>query len=222
MKKLLSTILFLLMFLNAVIADAPASSEPVVIFSGTGNQVPAQVLEQLLQENADAVAIQITKWTPSVSNGVSTYDFIGPPVWYYISLTKSVTQRATTLDDRYIISCAKGVTKTLTTTFSHTVHSEISFSGSIGGEGYPLATTTELGIDGSNTVTIATTVQYTGPSEDSEANSREFRVRWYGDIGTWSGVLKYVASDETVVVTGNWIGVVGAVEYSIDRFITPE
>lgn len=222
MKRSALLILFVFMFSAVAIADASASSGPTITLSGTGQNVPAQVIEQLVKDNPDAVSIRITKWTPSSSAVVSTRDFVGPPAWYYISTTKSVTQSNVTLDDRHIISCAKGVTKTLTATFSHTVNSEISLSASIGGEGIPAAAAADLGIASSSTVTITTTVSYSGPPEDSEANSREFRVRWYGDSGNWSGTLQHVVSGETASASGTWTGVVGSVEYAVDRFITPE
>ncbi len=222
-------IVFLIIFLlsiGIVSADTSTSTGPIITLSGTGRNVPAAVIAQLVQDYPNAGAIHITKWSPAEQNTTdvaNTNDFVPSPwILSVSSLSTSTLNTDVTLDDKHIISCAKGVTKTLTTTFNHTISSSVSLSTSIGNDLLPIATAFQLGVDNSENVTISTTVVYNGPPEESEYNSREFRVRWYGDTGIWTGsVHSRLNYSITETIAGTWTMPVGSTEYAVDRFITP-
>ena len=79
MKKTALMILLVLTFSAVVIADTLATSTPPITLTGTGQNVPVQVAEQLVNDYPDAVSIHITNWTPASATVVSTHEFVGPP-----------------------------------------------------------------------------------------------------------------------------------------------
>jgi len=78
MKKTAVMVLLVLMFTAVVIADTLTSSTPTITLTGTGQNVPVQVVEQLVNDYPDAVSIHITNWTPASATVVSTHEFVGP------------------------------------------------------------------------------------------------------------------------------------------------
>lgn len=227
MKKTLSILLLIMVCIVSIpaFADTSKDSEPTVILSGSGVYVPPEVIAQLLRENPDAESIVVTAWhAKALPPQVDTRSMAtsGVDYWVYESYTKNTAQTNAILKDLHVITCATGVQKTLSSTFTETFSSSVTLSSSFGDEDIPVASASQLGIEGSVTVEISQTAVFTGPPADkTNVNSREYRVQWYGNIGSWSGVVRNITTNETKNVYGNWTEYVGATEYYIDRYIEP-
>lgn len=76
--------------------------------------------------------------------------------------------------DKFVISVAKGSTKTLTSTWSYKISGAFEGSYSLFDA---MEVTAKLG--GSVTRTYTTSHKFSGPAESSKYNSREFRVKFY-------------------------------------------
>ncbi len=77
--------------------------------------------------------------------------------------------------DRFMASCAKGETKTVTSTISASL--EPSYSGTaLGG----------VSLKSTITYSISTGTQLVGPPESSTNNCREYRCKFYENRGTWA------------------------------------
>lgn len=129
---------------------------------------------------------------------------------FRIETSKSYTGSNKVLADKFVISVAKGQTTTLSRTFTHSV--ELSISGSY----YSLV---DLGLKQTVTATYSTTHQFSGPTTGSY-NSREFRVKFYGDTGKYT--QKKVRIDNGSVTgtkTGTFTEPKKYAMYSIDKNI---
>ena len=226
MKRLFVTLLFILSCcFTLTYASATSSDGPNIVLSDTGIFVPVDIIKQLQRDFPDAHTIRITGWhTYSTPPQVDIVTRASYPQghWVYDSYTKNTAQSNATLKDLHIITCATGVQKTLSAAFSQTYSSEVTLSASFQDSGYPVLGSASLGIERSVSVQISQTSIYSGPpAELTDVNSREYRVRWYGNIGGWSGVIRHTVMGLTENVYGSWVEYVGAAEYYIDRYVNP-
>lgn len=93
----------------------------------------------------------------------------------------------------FLISVAKGATVTLAKKFSQTVNLTVT-------AGTPYL---KGALGSSVTATYSTTYKFTGPSESSSYNSREFRVRFYMQKICWTQKPSGGQEDETHSGTAN-------------------
>lgn len=95
-----------------------------------------------------------------------------PPVKNYTSYNNFQS-------DRFMASCARGETKTITQKIDASLSSNISGDTPVG----------SLGITSSITYTITVGTVLTGPSESSSYNTREYRCKFYQNKGNWGQVV---------------------------------
>lgn len=120
--------------------------------------------------------------------------------------------------DEFKFSVAKGETVTLSTKYTG------SLTGSFSGTVYNAA---DLGVNFTISCTYEKGTQYSGPSEDSIYNSREFRMKFYHNAGSYTqsrlATTYYYMnpmSSETQTVTGTFTEPTKYLSYSIDKKIS--
>lgn len=127
-------------------------------------------------------------------------DYVEDPVISYTS--KNVFE-----SDRFVDSCAKGETKTVK--YELTESLKLDYSGDLYGS---------LGLKGSITYVIEKGKELVGPPEGSLYNTREFRVKFYENKGTWSQKT-HLHDGRVFTETGTFTEPNRYVSYSIDRVI---
>jgi len=202
MKKFISLFLSLTFILSVMVIPAYAESDKVmkvkssegrevnfIIKADIKNQIKNEMLKELADENPDTSNITIFAFgsaeTPAIDPRNSTAksdsikevspSLIGETWW--TPAIKTYTAYSVLESDRFMASCARGETKTVTSTltaglspgYSGTALGGVSLNGSI-----------------SYSITVGTTL--TGPPEGSSYNSREYRCKFYENRGTWAQV----------------------------------
>ncbi|GEM_PF-3746284 len=100
------------------------------------------------------------------------YDDYGYTDYYYNKTGSSRTQY--TKADKFVISCAKGQTVQLSSTWSYTIAASVS--GTTG--------CFTAGLSASITAQYSTSITFSGPPESSSCNTREFRCKFIEYRGT--------------------------------------
>jgi hypothetical protein len=108
--------------------------------------------------------------------------------------------------DRFMASCAKGETKEIKRAITESLSSSISGDNFIG--------SFEIGADITCTIEVGHIL--VGPPEDSRNNTREFRVSFYENRGTWSQKI-YLKDGREFTKTGDFTEPDSYESYSIDK-----
>lgn len=201
LKKVFSVILCLSIIFTSFSASSFASTANDQIFKVTaannrvvtfkisseltkeiGQERLRSIMNDLANENTDTSSITILNFGLAKPNQISStknsaqysktalagYTTIGPVVKTYA--TRNVLE-----SDRFMASCAKGQTKTVTTTITSSLSSTYS--------NIPVGTGLELNGTISSSISVGTTL--TGPPEGSPYNTREYRTKFYQNTGDW-------------------------------------
>ena len=192
------------------------------IKAGLKAQITEEMLKDLANENPDTTDITIldigyaapvtieSKSSTTESGSIdakttgdtvalSLVTIIGPVV-------KGYTATNVLESDRFMASCARGETKTVTTTI--TVSLSPSYTGApLGG----------LTLNGSISYSITQGSQLVGPPEGSTYNTREFRCKFYENRGNWSQFN--IILGFPVPLSGTFKEPNHYVSYSIDRTV---
>lgn len=129
------------------------------------------------------------------------YDLIINCTTYYTRTSESFVR------DDFIISVAKGATKSLTSTWSSTISSSVS------GTAYA---SVSAGLTSSITCSHSKTETWSGPPESSSYNCREYRVKFYRYNGTWLQEATGWPSGHTSYYNGTFTEPSRYLEYSRD------
>lgn len=129
----------------------------------------------MIEENPDAGRITIIEYSDEKreSDGVRPMSVRG-----YSDVKKTWSEYGVEVEDVFVTSVAKGQTKTLGTTWSHTLNCDIT--GGID--------QVSLGIKASITKSYSVTDQFQGPPETGTNNSREYRVKFYENRGSYTAL----------------------------------
>lgn len=193
MKKLICSIVAMTMILTTVFATTAfagsnkvmkvkADDGRVVNFTvKTGLSPEISELKALANENSDTTSITITGMgfapiTASnyIANGAVSVTALPIQVPVPGTLVKKQTFGNVLRVDKFMASCARGETKTMTSTVTASLASE--YTGVVSG----------LKLNGTISYQITKGTQLVGPPEGSSYNTREFRCKFYENKGTWS------------------------------------
>lgn len=213
MKKIRACLAFLfslLFILQTVPASAMDSVMPCNQDSGYANvfigpeakDVPQEVIDDLVAENGEDSVITIWKYEEATPEPM-------PRATMFFLESKTVTESKALEGDYFIISVAKGSKKTLSKKFSKTLSASCSES----------VAKASLSLGSSITAEYSTTYEFSGPPENSTSNSREFRVKFYEDRGTFTGILDFELM-HSERVSGTWTSPHSYTEYSIDKKVS--
>lgn len=208
--------LLISLLLSIVVSSTVHAVEnPRVVISDSAASIPPKVVQNILASHPDAEVITITGWHETApENGI----MICGTDW--VNLSATTTQTNVALNTYFVISVARGASTTLTAEFNKTRSSSTSIDFTNGVSGIAPPFPVKIGRSRTVTARILVTRVFSGPSESSEYNSRSFYVRFYGDMGTWSGTaVNTVNPAARVPCSGSWTMPTSYAEYSIDSLI---
>lgn len=162
---------------------------------------PQEVIDEIVKENPNTLI--------TISNYVDSKPAPTPRLVMGIYITSKKTTATNVVDkDLFVISVAKGSEKSLSTEWKESVSASASHSGA----------KSALGLNGTLTKKYSKTEKFKGPPENSKYNSREYRVKFYVNKGTYSG---YYETDmgRGPKVSGTFVDPVRYAEYSIDKTV---
>lgn len=172
-------------------------------------EIPENILEELQNEYPDAVQITIYGYyevpEPTVPEIVPQY------VNKISKVNKTTTQYNVMTKNEFIISVAKGQTIQLSSTTTFSLEANVSGKASVA----------DLGLKSSISQTFTTSMTWTGPEANSTANSREYRIKFYENQGTYTAVRQFgptgMGFEE---ISGTWSEPVKYLQYSIDHRVS--
>lgn len=186
-----TTLLMMLFSISTYAAPASVSIEPNAV------NVPQNLVQELAAEYPDA-HITITGYKEAAPA-------ISPRLWWFVLTEKKTTQYDALAKDSFVISVARGATKTLSKTWTGSLSPSCSYKNA----------EASLSLNATITRTYSKSETFNGPSEDSSYNSREFRVKFYEDRGTFKG--EYVSDvGDSQPKSGTWKSPTKFLEYSVD------
>ncbi|MDR2021924.1 MAG: hypothetical protein LBQ71_01430 [Hungatella sp.] len=192
LSTFLTTALMMLFSISAYAAQASVSIEPNAV------NVPQDLVQELAAEYPDA-HITITGYKEADPA-------ITPRIWWFDLTEKKTTQSDVEAKDSFVISVARGGTKTLSKTWTGSLSPTCSYKNA----------QNSLSLNATITRTYSKTEKFEGPSNSSSYNSREFRVKFYEDRGTFKG--QYVSdAGDSQQKSGTWKSPTKFLEYSVDR-----
>lgn len=216
MKKIFCLFCIMTLLFTSIVV-AVADSFPIVTIDPCVSGIPGWVIEDICHSHPDAKEIHITGW----HNVLQSPNTVQPAAygWTYRDIVVTKTTSDALLGDYFIISVARGAEKTLSSTWTKTISSSLQVTSSSSSDS-PVPSTNTLGISASVTTSYTTTLLFRGPAESSPYNSRQYRVKFYGDKGTWSATAIWeVNIARRVQLTGTWIKPTYYLEYSIDQLV---
>lgn len=170
----------------------------VVIEEGASN-MPQEYIDQIANENPNTKII--------ISNYVTAPPEISPRLIMGAEITsKSITRSRYISKNVFITSVAKGSKLTLGTKFTASLSASVTHKQA----------KTALGLNSKITLTISATKSFSGPPESSQYNSREYRVKFYAEDGTYKG---YYITDmgRGSSISGSFTNPLDYAEYSVDK-----
>lgn len=214
-----ATLLTLLVSLSLLFPVATYASKqeqsplPEVVIESSAQAIPLQAIEDIMNDHPDAAVITIHEWhepQPAVGSFVNPNSF--PIIIYQFKITeKKVINANTVYADHFVISAAKGQTVRLTSTWTKELAASVSGEG--GGA---------LSLNATVSKTYTKQDEFVGPPESSANNTREYRVRFYADTGTYKG-YKYPGAQDfpemRTYFSGTFVNPLRFASYSIDRKI---
>lgn len=172
-----------------------------VIIEAPASNMPQDYIEQIAKENPNTQVI--------ISNFVDAAPAIQPRLVMGVQITeKKITKSSYVIKDAFVISVAKGSKVTLSQTWSESVSASVTHAEA----------RTALKLNGTITKTYTKTQSFTGPPESSSYNSREYRVKFYVEDGTYKG---YYITDmgRGPSISGSFRNPLKYAEYSINKRI---
>lgn len=170
-------------------------------------------------ELSDASVSQETEEDVRVYTSTWTEDNAQPMARAWYNITHDVTtflfpRGEVEYADRFIESAAKGEKVCLKETYSYTLSAGISASASI-----PDAGEITGNLNGSINHVIEKGTEFSGPSEDSQYNSREYRCKYYINKGLYQShwVNRFTGKED--VFCGEYYEPSRYARYSIDSYI---
>ncbi|MGN1070690.1 MAG: hypothetical protein ACI4P5_09745 [Candidatus Fimadaptatus sp.] len=121
-------------------------------------------------------------------------------------VSKTTTKTRAVAQDNFIISVAKG--QTITLGKEKTFNLKCTVTGK--------SSAAQLGLEGNLSVKYSASSTWVGPSESSEYNSREFRVKMYENQGRYTGYQRIGGVRVGDLQSGTWTEPAGYAQYSID------
>ncbi len=192
LSTFLSTALMMLFSISAYAEQASVSVEPNAV------NVPQELVQELVAEYPDT-HITITGYKEAVLAPT-------PNLWWFDLTEKNTTQQDVMAKDSFVISVARGATKTLSKTWTGSLSPSCSYKNA----------QSSLSLNGTITRTYSKSETFDGPSEGSSYNTREFRVKFYEDRGTFKG--QYVSdAGDSQKKSGTWKSPTRFLEYSVDH-----
>lgn len=172
MKRLVALIM-VLVAINTVMV-APAMADEGVTIESTASDIPQELVREIIEANP-GYNITIYEWGTNEEReeNVDKNSIVIGMVGFKV-VSKTTTRSNVTVSDKFIISVAKGQTIKLSKkkTFSH--------KGSISGK----AKAKDLGLELTMTKEYSTEGSWSGPPEESQYNSGEYRIKFFEDQGT--------------------------------------
>lgn len=173
----------------------------IVVVENGAIDIPKNMVDEVARENPNT--------TVTFSNYIEAEPAITPRIVFGITITSKTITASNYIDkDVFVVSVAKGATISLTEKWSASLAAEATHSDAKEG----------LKLNGTITKEYSKTQTFSGPPESSQYNSREFRVRFYADKGTYEG---YYETDmgRGPSVSGSFKNPLRYAEYTIDRLI---
>lgn len=158
-------------------------------------------------KNGDVISIEKVVTFSDQESAVSPNFVIIPPIQLYRYTTnKSKTGGEYVKKNVFVASVSKGQTKTIEQKITATLKTTISGTYYV-----------DLGLDASITVEVKKGETRTGPPENSEYNSREYRIKFFAQNYKWTQNKYYMATGEFVSQTSGTASVpTKYAEYCID------
>lgn len=214
MKKIVSLVMSVAMclalFPTAYAIENSEAIKPNVVLNDPALNVPNEVIQDIIKDNPDAKEIIIYDYYEAKKDGHSDISTRGlPKVEDLVKITNEYDAFA---KDEFVTSVAKGQSVTLSSKWTGTLQSSIS------GE----CTVSELSLLSSITKEYSTSFVFTGPPESSSCNSREYRVKFYENRGTYTARRSNGApgcGGAWRTVSGNWSEPSKYAAYSVDKRI---
>lgn len=168
------------------------NNQPEVIISSDANDIPNNIVQQIIKENPDAGVINILEYGDCDSSDIEENEIINIPkkivdlpantyggtqVLIQDIKTKKDSPVEKLAKDVFKLSVAKGETQTLTTEYTASLKS--SFEGSY-------FETASIGADITMTVRHKRGSVFKGPEESSRYNTREYRTKFYHNVGRYT------------------------------------
>lgn len=173
----------------------------VIIEAGAYN-MPKEDIDEIVRENPNTRII--------ISNYVEAEPMIQPRLVMGVEITeKKITKSSYVDKDSFVISVAKGSKITLSETWSESLSASVTHAQA----------KKSLKLNGTITKTYTKTQSFSGPPESSAYNSREYRVKFYAEMGTYKG---YYITDmgRGSSVSGSFKNPLRYAEYSIDKKVS--
>ena len=180
--------------------------------------VPDDIIYDLIKENPDAGVINITDY--GVAEQSPELPEIEPAAVYYgeVTTTTKVTTPERLVKDEFKFSVAKGEEVTLSKTY------EGSLTGNVTGIPFKKAS---IGASITIKATYEKGTTYNGPSENSIYNSREFRMKFYEEVGEYTQTrMSYlvfegrIIAEEEQTTSGTYNKPTRYLSYSIDKMVS--
>lgn len=208
-RKILACCLCVVMLVSLITIPASATSTTYsypdihtnVVVENRAIGIPKNVIDEIARENPNT--------TVTFSNYVEATPTITPRIVFGITITSKTTTASNYIDkDVFVISVAQGSTVSLTEKWSSSLAAEATHSDAKVG----------LKLNGTITKEYSKSQTFSGPPEDSKFNSREYRVRFFADKGTYEG---YYETDmgRGPSVSGSFKNPLSYAEYKLDHLI---
>lgn len=210
-------------------AQSGNDEQPQIIIEQGAEDVPNDIIEDLIRDNPDVGVIRLINYDYIPEETYNdNYNFpskdarILDPIGYYttienISTRKTVETYNQVAKDEFNFSVARGEEVTLTTKYTG------SLKGSYSGE---VLDSSKIGVDITVTGEYSKGTRYYGPNNDSKYNTREFRMKFYQNVGTYTqtGEICYhyygtIYDRKDTTKTGTFKEPTKYLSYSIDKSI---
>ena len=196
--------------------------QETIVLNPNGLSIPQEVIQDLKESNPDAGLITIYEYGEvqsvqdrNIQSNNSPSALLPPTYVYRITSSKSVTQSDVLVKDEFKFSVAKGEDVTLSQTYTG------SLKGSISGSPWDKGA---IGAEITITAQYTKGTKYSGPPESSIYNTREFRMKFYEERGTWRQIRDAISTITQEVIatetkTGNYNKPTRFVSYSLDKTV---
>lgn len=210
---------------SANVLQKDTLNPPPTVIIENDIDVPEEIIEQLIMENPDVGSIHILDYgdmeqnlvQPQIVQPQISSSLLDPIGWTsrYENIKTTLTRHVadSLAKDEFKFSVARGETVTLSQTYEGSLTG--SYTGSVVGD---------IGVSFSVKATYLKGTTYSGPAENSAYNSREFRMKFYQDIGTYNQTADLVTyhylvkiSSEPKSFTGTYYKPTKYLSYSLDK-----
>ena len=153
---------------------APAMADERVTIEPTASGIPQELVREIIEANPGYnITIYECGTNEEREENVDKNSIVIGMVGFKV-MSKTITRSNVTVSDKFIISVAKGQTIKLSK------KKTFSYKGSISGK----AKAKDLGLELTMTKEYSTEGSWSGPPEESQYNSGEYRIKFFEDQGT--------------------------------------